>query len=261
MRRGAIPLICDPLPEFIVLGGVRAAVESDFRRWIMVLQVLEEEISPSDKAEVIMRIAVKDGGALEEAERRLGERFTDELFAAAVEFLSCGKVKRRGGGFYGDGIGKGGAAGEAGVREKDGGSGEFRLHEAVVHGKSVGSGEFGLCEKDGGSGEFRLREKSVGAGEAGVCGSGKPGGFLKEREFDFAFDSELIFASFYEAYGIDLDVVRLHWWKFCALLSALPDSTVLMRVVSLRRADLGSIADDDLRKKVRRAKAAVRIRE
>ncbi len=232
MRRGVIPLICDPLPEFIELGGGRVAVESDFRRWIMVLQVLEEEIPPSDKAEVIIQAVVKDFSALAEAEGRLGVGFTDEFFAAAVEFLSCGKVKRRlgsGAGSCGGGVNGSGACGGA-----------------CGSGSSVGAG--GVCESG--------VRKSGGAGESR---GGKSG--LKEREFDFAFDNELIFASFYEAYGIDLDVVRLHWWKFCALLSALPESTVLMRVVSLRRADLGAIADDDLRKKVRRAKAAVRIKE
>lgn len=210
MRRGVIPLICDPLPEFIEVYGFRVAVESDFRRWIMVLQALEEEIPPSDKADVIMRLVVKDGAALAGVADRLGAGFLDEFFAAVVEFLSCGKVR--------------------GKVNRRGGSGE-----------SGGSGKSG--------------------GRAGASGRSGGSGVVREREFDFAFDSELIFASFYEAYGIDLDVVRLHWWKFCALLSALPESTVLMRVVSLRRADLGSIADDDLRKKVRRAKAAVRIKE
>ncbi len=247
MRRGVIPLICDPLPEFIVIGGGRVAVESDFRRWSMVLQVLEEEIPPSDKAEVIGRLAVKDGAALADAAVRLGERFADEFFAAVVEFLSCGKVKRRG---------ESGVAG--GLAYGSGKSG------AVNSGKFGGDGDSGGAYGSGGAG------KSFGSGCSGESGVMKSGGVgesrggksgLKEREFDFAFDSELIFASFYEAYGIDLDVVRLHWWKFCALLSALPESTVLMRVVSLRRADLGAISDDVLRKKVRRAKAAVRIRE
>ncbi len=203
MRRGVIPLICDPLPEFIEVGGVRVSVEADFRRWIMVLQALEEEIPPSDKAEVIIGLIVKDELALADAAGRLGERFYDGFFAAVVEFLSCGKVKRRD----------------------------------------------DACESGGRGG--------------GLSGAGKSGrsGVSKEREFDFAVDCELIFASFWEAYGIDLDVIRLHWWKFCALLSALPESTVLMRVIGLRRADLGAIQDDVLRKKVRRAKAAVRIRE
>ncbi len=196
MRRGKIPFICDSLPDRLVLGGVETAVEPDFRRWIMVLQALEEEISPICKAEVIIGLTVKDNAALLEAKRRLGAGFYDEFLGEAVWFLSCGKVKRRSGG-----------------------------------------------------------------SESGKDKSSASLGRLKEREFDFAYDSELIFASFYEAYGIDLDAASLHWWKFCALLSALPESTVLMRVVSLRRADLGGIRDDELRRRVRRAKAAVRIRE
>ncbi len=82
-----------------------------------------------------------------------------------------------------------------------------------------------------------------------------------EPILDFAFDGERIGAAFLEAYGMDLWEVRLHWWKFTALLRSLPEGCALMRVLRLRTADLGGVTDEEKRRKLRRAKAMVRIRK
>jgi len=79
--------------------------------------------------------------------------------------------------------------------------------------------------------------------------------------FDFEFDAARIIASFMQAYGIDLTEVSMHWWKFMALLRSLPPDSEFMRVVRLRRTDTAGIEDDALRRRIRRAKAAVRIRK
>lgn len=55
--------------------------------------------------------------------------------------------------------------------------------------------------------------------------------------FDFEQDAELIYASFLQVYGMDLAVVRPHWWAFCALFAALPEDCALGRVMRLRAAD------------------------
>ncbi len=55
--------------------------------------------------------------------------------------------------------------------------------------------------------------------------------------FDFEQDAELIYASFWQAYGIDLAVQRVHWWAFCALFRALGKETAMGRVMRLRAAD------------------------
>lgn len=60
------------------------------------------------------------------------------------------------------------------------------------------------------------------------------------RSFDFIQDSDLIYAAFWQTYGIDLDAMRgkLHWWKFNALLGGLPSNTRFVEVVQIRLREL-----------------------
>lgn len=88
----------------------------------------------------------------------------------------------------------------------------------------------------------------------------EPGKRKDVQVFDFSCDAELILASFRREYGIDLTTAGMHWWKFLALLRSLPSDSDFMRIVSLRLCDTTKIADDELRRKLRRAKAAVRIK-
>jgi len=83
----------------------------------------------------------------------------------------------------------------------------------------------------------------------------------KEPVFDFEADGDRIFASFLLAYGIDLTEVRMHWWKFMILLFSLPENTPFMQAVRLRTMDLTEVQDDGLRRKLRQARGAVRIRK
>ena len=56
---------------------------------------------------------------------------------------------------------------------------------------------------------------------------------------DFNQDSDAIYSSFLQAYGIDLfDVQFLHWKKFSALLSGLPQDTKLAYIVDIRARDI-----------------------
>lgn len=57
------------------------------------------------------------------------------------------------------------------------------------------------------------------------------------RVYSFEQDADLIFAAFWETYGIDLSREDLHWWKFRALFSALPPDCEFSRVVGYRTAD------------------------
>lgn len=54
--------------------------------------------------------------------------------------------------------------------------------------------------------------------------------------YSFIHDAEYIYASFVQAYGIDLFNVQgeLHWNKFKALLNGLPDDTKLKKVIEIR---------------------------
>ena len=58
----------------------------------------------------------------------------------------------------------------------------------------------------------------------------------KEIYYSFKHDAEYIYASFLQAYGIDLieQQGKLHWFKFQALLSGLPEDTKFRQVVSIR---------------------------
>ena len=54
--------------------------------------------------------------------------------------------------------------------------------------------------------------------------------------FSIKYDGEYIFSSFMQAYHIDLieEQGRLHWQKFNALLSGLPDGTKFVEVMKIR---------------------------
>ena len=82
-----------------------------------------------------------------------------------------------------------------------------------------------------------------------------------EPVFDFSADGDAIFAGFWQTYGIDLTGAHLHWFKFNALLRSLPPETEFMRRIGLRTMDLSRIEDDGVRKKLRQAKARVRLRQ
>lgn len=65
---------------------------------------------------------------------------------------------------------------------------------------------------------------------------------------DFREDEAIIYASFLQAYGIDLyEVDYLHWWKFKALITGIPEGTTLGQLMQLRSYD----GDDKEMKKLR----------
>ena len=62
-------------------------------------------------------------------------------------------------------------------------------------------------------------------------------GDKQKAPYDIRFDGDYIYSSFLQAYGIDLFDVqgKLHWRKFNALLSGLPEGTKLMEVIKIRK--------------------------
>lgn len=98
-----------------------------------------------------------------------------------------------------------------------------------------------------------------------LCGAGvkdeEKEGRTSTQVFDFECDCEIILSSFLVHYGIDLTEVEMHWWKFLALLRTLPSESDFMKIVRLRSCDTTKIGDDETRRRVRRAKAALRIRQ
>lgn len=59
----------------------------------------------------------------------------------------------------------------------------------------------------------------------------------EKAPYDIRYDGDYIYASFLQAYGIDLFDMqgKLHWRKFNALLSGLPEGTKLMEVIKIRK--------------------------
>lgn len=55
--------------------------------------------------------------------------------------------------------------------------------------------------------------------------------------YDFDQDAAYIYSAFRQVYGIDLQAGALHWWAFRALLSSLPDSCLMGKIMGWRAAD------------------------
>lgn len=68
----------------------------------------------------------------------------------------------------------------------------------------------------------------------------------KKVLYSISYDAEYIYASFMQAYGIDLieQQGKLHWLKFKALLSGLPDGTKFQQVMSIRSWEKPSKSKD-----------------
>lgn len=54
---------------------------------------------------------------------------------------------------------------------------------------------------------------------------------------DWDIDADLVYSAFMQAYHIDLMEDDLHWHKFLALFSALPEDTLLVKVMQYRAYD------------------------
>jgi len=66
------------------------------------------------------------------------------------------------------------------------------------------------------------------------CGKPEEPAKQKRPVFDFAHDSAIIFSSFWAQYGLDLNSVPLHWWKFSALFNGLADDSMFRNVIRIR---------------------------
>lgn len=77
------------------------------------------------------------------------------------------------------------------------------------------------------------------AGEQALNGSEDcPGSSSSSPAFDYHCDAPYIVAAFQQAYGIDLTREKLHWFRFRALFAALPEETLMAKIMSWRTMDL-----------------------
>lgn len=56
--------------------------------------------------------------------------------------------------------------------------------------------------------------------------------------FDYDVDDQYIYAAYLDQYGIDLQDVKLHWWKFKALFAGLREDNKLCKIMSYRAMDI-----------------------
>ena len=104
-----------------------------------------------------------------------------------------------------------------------------------------------LSEKDG--------EKACGlAGRFYFAGKRSSVSESCEPCFDFSEDEAYFYADFLNAYGIDLNVAKLHWFDFCALFRGLPDECKLKQIIGIRTERLSEIKSSAERSRVIRLK-------
>ena len=78
-------------------------------------------------------------------------------------------------------------------------------------------------------------------------GTGSSSDPQDEPVLDYRCDADYIVGAFQQAYGIDLTREKLHWFRFRALFAALPEDTLMAKIMSWRTMDLseyeGSMRD------------------
>ncbi|MFD1411520.1 Gp15 family bacteriophage protein [Lapidilactobacillus gannanensis] len=81
------------------------------------------------------------------------------------------------------------------------------------------------------------------------------------KTYDSDFDAQMIYAAFKQAYGIDLidQQGKLHWYKYQALLNALPENTMFYQVRNIRNTNLSDIKDKEQRHTMAKLKEQVAL--
>ncbi len=69
-----------------------------------------------------------------------------------------------------------------------------------------------------------------------------------EVTYDYAVDAGYIVAAFQQAYHIDLTSERVHWWRFCALFYALPEETLMRKIMDIRATDTSEMDEPNRRR-------------
>lgn len=85
----------------------------------------------------------------------------------------------------------------------------------------------------------------------------------KKRLIDIDQDAEYIFASFQQAYGINLieEQGKLHWNEFQALLHGLPNHTIMKRVIEIRDWEPSTGDSAEFKRKMEKAQKRVALPE
>ncbi len=83
---------------------------------------------------------------------------------------------------------------------------------------------------------------------------------VKQKQiFSFEHDAQYIYSAFMSQYGIDLQDVNMHWWKFKALFDGLSDTTEFVKIMGYRSVNLASIKDKEQKAHYRKLKQIYRL--
>ena len=77
--------------------------------------------------------------------------------------------------------------------------------------------------------------------------------------YDFNFDDDYIYSAFLDQYGIDLQDVDLHWWKFKALFKSLKEDNEIVKIMGYRSMDLNKIKDKEEKNRYKKMKELYKI--
>ena len=82
------------------------------------------------------------------------------------------------------------------------------------------------------------------------CADDAPGGEPPEADagageitLDYHCDAAYVLGAFQQAYGIDLTIDKVHWWRFMALMQALPQETALSQILQIRTTDTSEMEE------------------
>lgn len=88
-----------------------------------------------------------------------------------------------------------------------------------------------------------------------LCGKEKQIKNNEKPDMDYIKDMDLIETSFFSDYGIELEKIQMHWWKFNKLMNGLSNSElgnccILNRIRNIRNIDLSTIKDTKEKEKI-----------
>lgn len=69
----------------------------------------------------------------------------------------------------------------------------------------------------------------------------------REEIYSFEYDADKIYSAFLDQYGVDLQEVNMHWWKFRAMFNGLKDDNEISKIMSVRAMDINKIKDKTMK--------------
>lgn len=84
-----------------------------------------------------------------------------------------------------------------------------------------------------------------------TCGKEETNSKDIKKDMDFEYDKPYIIASFMSDYNIDISGTKMHFWKFCDLISGLTENSILNRIRDLRNTDLSEYKDEKTKNKIK----------